>query len=300
MLLAQVQSFLEVARRSNVSRAAEALFLSQPTLTARLHALEAELGESLFVRTRQGMRLTDAGHAFVPYAERMVRAMKEGREALADLDSAAAGQLVLAAAPAVSTYLLPPLLERFAAGHPRVEVVVRTGHSEDVQQLVLKSEVQLGLGRELRHHDIQLTPFYEEELILMVAPGHPFARRSSVSMSDLASEQLILFDRTSSYYELTQASFAAAGLTPRGMFELDNIEAAKKMVARRLGVALLPRTAVADEVAAGTLLGVLIADGLPLRRRIVAMRRHDAGPPSGVVRAFMDLLGHSSGILPGQ
>jgi DNA-binding transcriptional LysR family regulator len=297
VLLAQVQSFLEVARRGNVSRAAEAIYVSQPTLTARLHALESELGEKLFVRTRQGMRLTDAGRVFLPFAERAAQAVIDGREAIAELNSASAGHLVIAAAPAISTYLLPPLLERFAAAHPRVDVAVRTGHSEDVLQLVLKSEVQLGLGRELRHHDIELLPFYEEELGLMVAPGHHFAGRQSVSMADLAGEQLILFDRTSSYYELTQASFASAGLTPRGMFELDNIEAAKKMVERRLGVALLPRTAVAGEVAAGTLRRVPIADGLPLRRRLVAMRRHDAGAPSGVVAAFLDLLRQADQII---
>jgi DNA-binding transcriptional LysR family regulator len=290
VLLAQMQGFLEVARRGNVSRAAEAIYVSQPTLTARLHALEAELGEKLFVRTRQGMRLTDAGRAFLPYAERATQAVREGREAIAELNSASAGHLVIASAPAVSTYLLPPLLERFAMAHPRVEVAVRTGHSEEVLQMVLKSEVQLGLGRDLRHHDIDLIPFYEEELGLMVAPGHHFAERKSVTMADLAAEQLILFDRTSSYYELTQASFASAGLTPRSMFELDNIEATKKMVERRLGVALLPRTAVVVEVAAGTLRRVPISDGLPMRRRLVVMRRRDLGPPSGVVKAFVDLL----------
>ena len=293
-----MQGFLEVARRGNVSRAAEAIYVSQPTLTARLHALESELGEKLFVRTRQGMRLTDAGRAFLPYAERATQAVKEGREAIAELNSGSAGHLVLASAPAVSTYVLPPLLERFAAAHPRVEVAVRTGHSEEVLQAVLKSEVQLGLGRELRHHDIELIPFYEEELVLMVAPGHHFADRASVSMADLAGEQLILFDRTSSYYELTQASFASAGLTPRGMFELDNIEAAKKMVERRLGVALLPRTAVSVEVAAGTLRRVSISDGLPLRRRLVAMRRRDVGEPSGVVKAFIDLLLRAEELIP--
>jgi DNA-binding transcriptional LysR family regulator len=290
VLLAQMLGFLEVARRGNVSRAAEAIYVSQPTLTARLHALEAELGEKLFVRTRQGMRLTDAGRAFLPFAERATQAVKEGREAIAELNSASAGHLVIASAPAVSTYLLPPLLERFAAAHPRVEVAVRTGHSEEVLQMVLKSEVQLGLGRDLRHHDIDLIPFYEEELVLMVAPGHHFADRSAVTMADLAGEQLILFDRTSSYYELTQASFTSAGLVPRSMFELDNIEATKKMVERRLGVALLPRTAVVVEVAAGTLRRVTISDSLPMRRRLVVMRRRDLGPPSGVVKAFIDLL----------
>src|SRR3979411_103456 len=126
-----MQGFLEVARRGNVSRAAEAIYVSQPTLTARLHALESELGEKLFVRTRQGMRLTDAGRAFLPYAARATQAVKEGREAIMELNSASAGHLVLAAAPAVSTYLLPPLLERFSAAHPRIAGEGRPSHTAD-------------------------------------------------------------------------------------------------------------------------------------------------------------------------
>ena len=290
MLLVHIEGFLEVARLNSVSRAAEALYVTQPTLTARLHALERELGERLFVRARHGMRLTDAGRAFLPYAERAVRALREGRRAMDELGNASAGQLLLAAAPAVSTYILPAILESFVAAHPRVEVVVRTGHSEDVLRMVLSDQAQVGLGRALRHPDVELEPFYEEELVLVVAPDHPFARQPQVAMADLGSEQLIMFDRTSSYYEITQAAFLAAGVTLRGLMELDNIEAAKKMVERGLGVALLPRTAVKREVQAGELSRVDLAGGTPMRRSIVAMRRRDAGQPAGVVAAFLELL----------
>src|SRR5213592_1035470 len=129
--LLQVEGFLEVARRGSVSRAAEALFITQPTLTARLHSLERELGAKLFQRTPRGMRLTEAGRAWVPFAERALRALVDGRDALEQTMSASAGHLMIAAAPAVSTYVLPDLLERFVAAHPPVEVSVRTGHSED-------------------------------------------------------------------------------------------------------------------------------------------------------------------------
>src|SRR5881398_1205235 len=182
MLLAQVEGFLEVARRGNVSRAAEAMFVTQPTLTARLHALERELGEPLFARTRRGMKLTDAGRAFLPYAERAMRAVRDGRQALADPRSASAGRLVLGAAPAGSTYVLPALLQRFAGACPRVEVAVRTGHSEDVLQMLLREEVQLAMVRALRHPDIESIPLYEEALVLVVPPGHSFAERSNVEL----------------------------------------------------------------------------------------------------------------------
>ena len=236
------------------------------------------------------MRLTDAGRAFLPYAERAVRALRDGRRAIDEVGSAAAGQLLLAAAPAVSTYILPSVLERFVSDHPRVEVVVRTGHSEDVLQMVLRDEVQVGLGRALQHPEVALQPFHEEELVLVVAPDHPFAHGDSVSIAEVGTEQLILFDRTSSYYEITQAAFLAAGVALRGLMELDNIEAAKKMVERGLGVALLPRTAVAREVQARELSRVELRDAAPMRRQIVAMRRRDAGEPSGLVTAFLELL----------
>jgi DNA-binding transcriptional LysR family regulator len=290
MLLVHIEGFLEVARLNSVSRAAETLYVTQPTLTARLHALERELGERLFVRARHGMRLTDAGRAFMPYAERAVRALREGRRAIEELETGHAGQLQLAAAPAVSTYILPAVLENFVAAHPRVEVAVKTGHSEDVLRMVLSDQAQVGLGRALRHPDVVLQPFYEEELVLVVAPDHPFARQGKATMAELGSEQLIMFDRTSSYYEITHAAFLAAGVSLRGMMELDNIEAAKKMVERALGVALLPGTAVSRELAAGALARVELSDGAPIRRSIVAMRRRDAGEPSGVVEAFLESL----------
>ncbi|MDQ6771469.1 MAG: LysR substrate-binding domain-containing protein [Candidatus Dormibacteraeota bacterium] len=290
MLLVHVEGFLEVARQGSVSRAAQALYVTQPTLTARLHALERELGARLFVRARTGMRLTDAGRSFQPFAERAVRALRDGRQSLQELDSGTAGQLQIAAAPAVSTYILPSVLEAFVAAHPRALVAVRTGHSEDVLEAVLKDEAQIGIGRALHHPDVELRPLYEEELALVVAPSHRFARRGRVAMTEVGAEQVIMFDRTSGYYEVTQAAFMASGVTLRSLMEMDNIEAAKKMVERGLGVSLLPSTAIAREVASGSLRRVELAGAPSMRRSIVTMRRRDAGPPSGLMAALLLLL----------
>ncbi len=99
-----------------------------------------------------------------------------------------------------------------------------------------------------------------------------------------------MFDRTSSYYEITQGAFLSAGVSLRGLMELDSIEAAKKMVERGLGIALLPGTAVAREVEGGTLCVVKIKDAPPMQNSIVAFRRRDAGRPEGIVAAFLALL----------
>jgi DNA-binding transcriptional LysR family regulator len=292
-MLPQIEAFLEVARRQNLSRAAEALFVSQPTLTARLQSLEAALGEQLFVRTRRGMRLTEAGDAFLPYAEHALRALADGRERLAELRRGVAGRLVLGAPPTVSTYTLPALLARFSAAHPGVRLAVKTGTSEEILDMVLHDQVQLGIIRALANQEIESIPLYTDTLVLIAGPGHRLARSPAgrqARMADLAGEVLVLFGRSSSYLEFTTATFRQAGVLPGSVLELDNIEAAKKMVERGLGVAMVPASTVAGELAAGTLARIELVDAAPARREIVAVRRRDAGPPTGAAALFLDML----------
>jgi DNA-binding transcriptional LysR family regulator len=292
-MLPQIEAFLEVARRQNLSRAAEALFVSQPTLTARLQSLEASLGEQLFVRTRRGMRLTEAGEAFLPYAEHALAALADGRERLDQLRRGVAGRLVLGAPPTVSTYTLPALLARFNAAHPGVRLAVKTGTSEEILQMVLHDQVQLGIMRSLHHTEIESVPLYTDALVLIAGPGHRLAAPGSdrrVRLADLAGEVLVLFGRSSSSLELTTAAFRQAGVLPTSVLELDNLEAAKKMVERGLGVSLVPVSTVTAELAAGTLVQIALVDAAPVPREIVAVRRRDAGPPSGAAGVFLDML----------
>jgi DNA-binding transcriptional LysR family regulator len=292
-MLPQIEAFLEVARRQNLSRAAEALFVSQPTLTARLQSLEATLGEQLFIRTRRGMRLTEAGDAFLPYAEHAVAALADGRERLGELRRGVAGRLVLGAPPTVSTYTLPALLARFSAAHPGVRLAVKTGTSEEILDMVLHDQVQLGIIRALANPEIETIPLYTDTLVLIAGPGHRLARSNpgrQARMADLAGEVLVLFGRSSSYLEFTTATFRQAGVLPGSVLELDNIEAAKKMVERGLGVSLVPTSTVAGELAAGTLARIELVDAAPARREIVAVRRRDAGPPAGAAALFLGML----------
>lgn len=289
MLIAGLEGFVEVARTRNVSRAARALFITQPALTARLQRLEEDLGARLFVRTPRGMRLTEAGEAFLPHAHRALGALADGRRLVNAVEGGGAGRLTLGAAPALSTYVLPGILRRFAVGHPRIQVSVRTGHSEEILQLLLNEAIDLGLVRALRHPEIVSTPLYQDRLVLVVRPAHPFAARGRILLEEVAREQLVTFDRASSYTEVTNALFRDAGVQPAGVMELDNTEAAKKMVQAGFGVALLPQTAVAAELDAGDLRAVEIVDAAPVRRTLVAIRRRDR-EPSGAVASFLGVL----------
>src|SRR6266540_2262865 len=289
-ILPLLEAFLEVARRQNLSRAAEALFVSQPTVTARLQNLEADLDEQLFVRTRRGMRLTEAGQAYLPYAERAVQALLDGRERLRELRRGSAGTLVLGAPPTVSTYTLPLLLTHFTAEHPSARLVVKTGTSEEILAMVLEDQVQVGLMRAVAHPEVESVPVYSDTLVLIAGPDHPLADRSRLRLAELAGETVVLFGRSSSYRDFTAAIFRQAGMLTGSVMELDNIEAAKKMVERGLGIALVLHSAVGVELSRGSLRLMDLADAPTAQREIVAVRRRDAGRPSGSVAAFMRLL----------
>jgi DNA-binding transcriptional LysR family regulator len=296
--LGQIEGFVEIARTGTISRAAEALSLSQPALTARVQALEDELGTALFRRTRRGMTLTPAGRAFVPHAERALEAVASGSALVRELGAGLAGELAVGVAPAVSAYVLPEILVRFTERHPNVRLLVRTGHSEEIVDLVARGEVDLGIVRRIRDPRVRSRPLYEDELVLVVPPDHPFDAAGRIDVTAISGVQLILFDRTSSYYDMTNAIFRSAGVSPRGVTEVDNIEAAKRMVERGLGVALLPATAVADALAAGSLREIRLLGAQVVRRRMVAVERLGGRPSSPLVDTLWSLLDRIPDLIP--
>jgi DNA-binding transcriptional LysR family regulator len=287
VLLSQIEAFVTVAERRSVSAAAAVLYVTQPALTTRIKNLERELGIDLFVRTPRGMRLTAEGRAFRPHAQRALLSLAEGRELLRELREGHVGELLVGAAPAISTNVLPLVLRRFQESFPNVHLIVRTGHSEEVLELVLREQVQIGLVRDLPHAAITSVPLYEDEIVLVVHPGHRFADERAIDVKELGTERLILFDRTSSYFVLTSSFFREAGVVPRGVMELDNVDATKKMVEHGLGIAFLPYTAVRGELAAETLREVSIEGFEPVRRPIVAIRRRDAVVPEDLVEGLL-------------
>ena len=288
--LQQLEAFVAVARVGTISRAAEDLFVSQPALSARIQGLERAFSAELFTRGRHGSRLTEAGRALLPFAERALTSVDRGRTAVAEVVSGSGGRLTIGAAPAVSTYVLPSMLHRFQADHPDVQLSVRSGHSEEVLEMVLREEVEIGLMRPIQHAEVISSLLYEDELVLVVPRGHAFAASAQIRMDQMATEHLILFDRTSSYHELTSTLFRQAGIAPRGYIEVDNIDAAKRMVEQRLGIALLPRTSVQAEIGTGRLFPVEIVDMPPVKRQIVVARRRDAGAVGPAVTAFLRTL----------
>jgi DNA-binding transcriptional LysR family regulator len=287
--LGQLDAFVQVAAHRSFSRAAEALQLTQPSITARIQSLEREVGEELFERGGRGTRLTDAGAVFLPYAERILQTLQEGRETLEEVRSVQAGNLRLGSALTVCTYVLPRILHSFHERYPRVDVSVRSGRSEQVLNMLLSDEVQVGLVRSLVHPDVETIELYEDEVILTTNPRHPFARSGRATIEEVAAEPVILFDRGSSYYGLIHNLFRQAGVVPTVAMELDSMEATKRMVEEGLGIALLPRVCLQRELALGDLVEVTISDAPAVSRRIALIYRRGRRR-ARTVQAFLEVL----------
>jgi DNA-binding transcriptional LysR family regulator len=266
MELHQLEAFVAVATFRSFHRAAEALYLSQPAVSARIQALERALGKRLFEREGRTVRLTEAGEALLPYAERAIQAVAEGQHAVQQTTSRAAGPLTLAAVPTICTYLLPEAMKRFRQEHADCKVLIRTGHSREVLQMVLNEEAEIGLARSLAHPQVETIHLARDPFVLVVYPRHRFVRSGRATLEEVASEPLVFYDRGSSDWTLLTAAFRKQALLPNVVLELDTIEAAKKMVERGVGISLLPKLAIRREVAEGTLVPVrLVGADLPRR-----------------------------------
>lgn len=288
MQFSQIEAFVEIARQGNITRAAEVLFITQPTVTERLRGLEREIGQPLFTRLKYGVALTDAGKTLLPHARQILQAVSAAKTALDNLATAAQGELCLGAASFVNLSLLPTLLERFTSKYPGVRLSVRTGHcSEDVLEMVLRDDVQIGLIRNLPHRDVQAIKLYEDEILLVAAHSHPFSQRVAVTMEEIAQEGVIACERGISHYETVNSMFLNAGLVLKSSAATDTPETAIRMVERGLGITLLSRTAVQREIESGSLKIVPIADSPSMTCEMVAVYRKTGGL-GGIAQAFLN------------
>ena len=285
----QLEAFVQVAAHRSFSRAAEELQLTQPSITARIKALERELGDEVFERSSRGVRLTNAGIIFLPHAERMLQMLREAKGSVEEIRSVQAGTLRLGSALTVSTYVLPRILRTFYSHYPGVEVIVYTGRSEEMLNLVLTDEVHVGLVRSLIHPDVETIDLYEDDVILVTNPDHPFAANHQAMIEEVARQSVILADRGSSYYGLINNFFRQAGVVPNVVMELDSMEATKRMVEEGLGIALLPRVCLERELNLGLLAEVTITNAPAISRQIALIYRKSR-KQARTVHAFLEVL----------
>ena len=289
MEIDQVETFLAVVTYGGFHRAAEVLHVSQPAVSGRIRALEESLGVSLFTRGRVTPTLSPAGKALRPHAEQILRTVAMARQAVHELQPLTAGALRIAAALSVCTYLMPEVMESYQTENPKVMVHLRSGNSMQVLKMVLDGEADIGVARSLNHPEVETMTLRDDPLILVGHPAHPMAGNRHAHLEEVEAWPLIFYDRGSSDWTLTQGLFRRAGLLPNVVLEVETIEAAKRMVERKLGFSFLPQIALTHELRQGKLVSFEILDAEPLSRNLdVIHPRHR--PLAKEAQDFLNLL----------
>ena len=237
------------------------------------------------------MSLTPAGRRFLPRAIAAMESLRRGATEAKAGSEARGGLLAIGLASDLALYLAPRALARFAARHPAVEMLVRSGHSRFVADLLRSEEVELALVSQLvLLPDLASRPLFTESVPVVVAPAHRLAKRSSVKIDELARAGLVMRDPAAFLRTITLAFFAAGDTAPRVLMELDNTEACKRVVLSGLGAALLPEMAIRSELARGDLVQLRVDGHPPPKRAIHALTRQGA-ELSAAANALLRLMG---------
>ncbi|BDG61256.1 LysR family transcriptional regulator [Caldinitratiruptor microaerophilus] len=289
MDLRVLRTFQTAARLLNFHRTAEKLYLAQPTVTAHIRQLEAELGHKLFERDGRRLRLTPAGERFLPRAEALLAAYDESLQDLLRWSQGYRTRLVLMASPLVARSTLPHAIKQFTAAHPDVEVEVRIGESQEIGQAVASAAVDLGISRMPPAERDTRTFILYSDPVMLVMPGD--GRDPNAAPPDYAQvlqSYRLLTHNHPLYWDDLLLAIRARGLKVRTMV-VTQVDIAKRFIEEGLGVSFLPESTVTRELAEGRLMEVPVPD-LPLPTAATYVVLPARRPIPEATRAFLDTL----------
>ncbi|HVI59669.1 MAG TPA: LysR family transcriptional regulator [Luteimonas sp.] len=287
--LKPLRAFCQTARLGSVSRAAEALFLSQPAVTQQLQALEREMGARLFERSGRRLVPTREGEMLYELARPLVEGI-DGldaafREQVRGLD---AGELHVAAGSSTILYLLPRIVEAFRAAQPDVRLILHNVTGAGGLDLLRSDEVDLAVGSMLDvPADLDYAPVYRFDPMLITPPDHPLATRRELALGDLSPYGLILPPRRLTTYRLVDLVFQKSRVPYTVALEVGGWEVIKQYVAMGLGISIVTAICL-GEADRGRLATRSLARWFPQRSYGVVMRKGKYLSPQA--RAFVDLI----------
>ena len=285
----QLEIFCTVAEQRSFSRAAEALFLSQPTVTAHIAALEKRLGVKLFDRTTRRVTLTPAGRLLYRHAKTLLSEHNRALQELAQFVGGLAGRLVFGASTIPGQYILPPLMAQFRRQFPSVHIAMQLAASGQIVDGVLNGEMELGIvGVRPRAPLLRIIPLWSDEIVLIVPPDHEWAGRERVPITELLTQPLVVREQGSGTRSALEQFLAHHHLSLRRMnlvAELGSTEAVKQFVAAGGGVGAVSIRAVECERDLQKLAVVRLQEGGIVRHFYGVVWRDRTLSP--VTRAFL-------------
>ncbi len=289
MNLEQLRSFRAVAEEGGFSRAAEALYLTQSTVSMQVASLERELGVKLFHRMGRRVVLTHAGESMLRYAVRILSQVEESRRTMASFRGLEAGELLVGASLTIGSYLVPELFGQFHRLHQGVRLLLDIAPTPRQVEQIVSGKMDLGLVEgPVSSPELVVEPFLTDQLALIVPPEHRWAARDSVAAEELEGEPFLEREPNSGTREIVQGRLSELGIDLNPVLEMGSPEALKRAVRAGLGVAIVSRATLELELRAGLLVALPVS-GVDLTRpfHTVVHRDRYLSPP---LAAFLELL----------
>ncbi|SET25687.1 LysR family transcriptional regulator [Paenibacillus sp. NFR01] len=277
MNIDNIEAFVYINHYGSFNKAAEVLFISQPTVTARIQSLERELDCRVFERLGKQIALTDKGKQFLPYAQQILQVYQNGKHQL-QAKGQIPNELRIGSTVSVSNYLMPHLLLHLKRKFPHINIKLTTASTDVLIDKLKSKEIDLAFIRKVVNPAIQAFPFCEDPISLYVHAGHRLAKTGRASLQDIRQETLVFFECGSLDWMRLHRVFESMEQPPNIEYQVDNLETAKKLVLKKAGICFLPALSVQEEVAAGTLIRVDIGEteGISLRTSLISLNGENA------------------------
>jgi DNA-binding transcriptional LysR family regulator len=283
----QLETFLEVAKLSSFSRAAERRFRTQPAISAQIRALEEEVGAKLLDRSGGKVAITAAGKVFQKYAEETIEQRRVVLIALAEMHRIPRGEIVVAANEGTCLHILPEVFADFKRQYPSVAVSVKRLEHNKILEAIIENSCDFGIvSMPVPDKRLTVVPIHRDELIVITPPDHPLARQKKATVAEIIEFPLLL-PKLGRTRDALEAIFDDRRLKPTVSMELDSSELLKRFVAVGVGVGFIARSNVVEDLQAKVLAAVTLADARIQRDLALVFRKDKA--LSRAALAFIDI-----------
>lgn len=283
----QLRTFLQVSRLKSFSRAAEKLGITQPAISAQIRSLEKEIGARLFDRDGGRVTFTAAGRLFEPFAEHCLQCQSHITLAVNELFRSARGEVSVSASEATSLYVLPPVMALYKRQYTRVNLnIIRAEHIRSLEAVVNREVDFAVVSTPIKDPRLIVHTMHRDDIVLAVAPMHPFAQQESIKFEELLKYPLLLLKQGRQRTQINHM-FHVHDTHPRIAMEVDSSELLKRLVCAEMGMGFLPRANIVDDVHSG-LLRIVKVEGMRLQRELALVYRKDR-TLTHAAQAFLDI-----------
>ena len=280
--------FHEVAKHKSFSKAAEELFISQPAVTKHIKELERKIGMGLIQRRRGGFSLTEGGKILFKYTHKISSHLMDIENLLENLKKDHQGILKMGTTESYSKGLMPKLLSGFQASCPFMKIALDVGNSEEIEKslLVYKNDLVL-IAVTKKTSRIESIPFLKEELVLIISPNHPLAKRKTVSLKELERYPLIIRAKGSTTRRIILQAFKEEGIHPSLLIEAGSSEFIKQWVSEGKGVSIIVKRTVEDEERRKIIKTIPLLEKLYLQVAFLYLKEEKSNP---AIKTFVNFI----------